>query len=256
LGRGHAVHRALRKYGSQSVVLEVLLYADDLDFLKNIEKSAIETFGTKSPHGYNMTAGGDGFIALDHESIKTRTATLMGDANRIDRWKKSISSSWSNEKRRERSDAVKALWQSQYGDDLRKKHQIRRKAPTLRLAPSKEIIAARKRASWTPDKRQAQALRIAEIGRARAAEVAATQRQMMADPARRLQIAQKLSRHADALFITGRKPLRGGFTRHIWDQIPNPATFEQLFALGFSKGRLGKALKNGNIVRCDGGISL
>lgn len=251
LGRGHAVHAALRKYCAEVVKVEPLVFADDLGYLQELEQAAIKAFGTKAPGGYNMTAGGDGFTELDREAVLARTATLMGDPERLERWRRKLSEAWTADKRKARAQAIRQLWATDYGAKLREKHKSRPRRPPPRKL-TREEHAERRRAWWTADKRQVQALRIALAGSERSAEIASKQREVMTSVDARARIARALSSHADATFVKGRKPLRGGFTRHVWDQIPEPATFEELFALGFSKGRLGKALKNGNLVRVDG----
>lgn len=61
LGRGHAVHHAIRKYGLDNVVCETLLIAN-WEYLTLIEKGAIESYRTKAPYGYNLTNGGEGVV--------------------------------------------------------------------------------------------------------------------------------------------------------------------------------------------------
>lgn len=62
--RGHdvAMQRAIRKYGAESAKVETLVIADRWDYLCDLERRAIVAFGTKLPHGYNTTDGGDGTL--------------------------------------------------------------------------------------------------------------------------------------------------------------------------------------------------
>jgi hypothetical protein len=58
-GRRNAVHRAILKYGRDNVVVRTIVVASDLAYLKDLEKKAIMLYCTVSPHGYNMTNGGE-----------------------------------------------------------------------------------------------------------------------------------------------------------------------------------------------------
>ena len=60
IGGGMFVHAAMRKYGLEHVRFNVLVVADDRQYLEQLERSAISAFGTRFPHGYNLTDGGDG----------------------------------------------------------------------------------------------------------------------------------------------------------------------------------------------------
>lgn len=89
-----AVHRALRKYGTGNVVLRTLAIANDWAYLQLIERNAIRVFGTFGKGGYNMTAGGDGFLGGRHtpeskakiaeagRNISPETRKKIGDAFR------------------------------------------------------------------------------------------------------------------------------------------------------------------------------
>lgn len=72
---GH-LQNAIRKYGVQSMRCLPLVYADDYEYLKELERKAIQVFGTKSPNGYNMTDGGDGVLGviITEEGRKRRRA--------------------------------------------------------------------------------------------------------------------------------------------------------------------------------------
>jgi len=58
----YAVHRAIRKYGKSNVSVNTMVIAGDWEYLCDLEMKAIEKYNTKQPHGYNMTAGGEGVI--------------------------------------------------------------------------------------------------------------------------------------------------------------------------------------------------
>lgn len=74
-----AVHRAIKKYGRESVKVETLATAS-FDCLKDIEVRAIAVFGTKAPNGYNLTDGGDGTIGVirSKETLANMRAAQLG----------------------------------------------------------------------------------------------------------------------------------------------------------------------------------
>lgn len=61
-GRAGAVYNAIRKYGPAGFIAETLVVAADWEYLCDLEKKAIAAFGTLAPCGYNLTAGGEGFL--------------------------------------------------------------------------------------------------------------------------------------------------------------------------------------------------
>jgi group I intron endonuclease len=58
------IHRAIAKYGVDSFEYELIDYASSLEELKKLEIDLIKINKTISPHGYNMTSGGDGGFGL------------------------------------------------------------------------------------------------------------------------------------------------------------------------------------------------
>jgi len=63
-GSTFALHRAIQKYGIDAWNIEELAFFDDETLAKNEEIRLIKDCATLSPHGYNMTVGGDGFRGL------------------------------------------------------------------------------------------------------------------------------------------------------------------------------------------------
>jgi len=61
-GRSHALQQAIRKYGAEMFVLKTLVIADDWEYLCEMEVRAIATLKTITPHGYNLTKGGEGVV--------------------------------------------------------------------------------------------------------------------------------------------------------------------------------------------------
>lgn len=94
--RTNAVHRAIIKYGAENVKVDTLVIADDFKYLRFIEKRAIQSYGTLSPNGYNLTGGGEdsGFWAQEsvEKSRNTRIATwaAIEKSQRVELTKKAI----------------------------------------------------------------------------------------------------------------------------------------------------------------------
>lgn len=52
------LHNAIAKYGVENFKFEVLLYADDSDFINLMEQRIIAGYNTLAPFGYNLDTGG------------------------------------------------------------------------------------------------------------------------------------------------------------------------------------------------------
>lgn len=70
-GSEYHLHRAMRKYGVDDFEISAIASASDFESLNKLESVEIERRSTKSPHGYNMTNGGDGIRGFQH-SDETR----------------------------------------------------------------------------------------------------------------------------------------------------------------------------------------
>lgn len=77
--RNHALHHAIRKYGFDPSWARVVLYGS-VDYTKEMEKAIIRAYNTRSPHGYNMTAGGDGIVDLKHDDA---AKAKISDASKL-----------------------------------------------------------------------------------------------------------------------------------------------------------------------------
>lgn len=60
MGHKGVVYDAIRKHGVENARFEILVVADGRDYLADLERGAIRSFGTRAPLGYNVTDGGDG----------------------------------------------------------------------------------------------------------------------------------------------------------------------------------------------------
>jgi group I intron endonuclease len=63
--RNHALHHAIRKYGFDPAWARVVLYGS-VEYTKLMEQALILAYNTRSPNGYNLTAGGDGIVDFKH----------------------------------------------------------------------------------------------------------------------------------------------------------------------------------------------
>ena len=55
------IHKAITKYGVNNFSFEILCENVDVNKLNELEIQFISRFNSKTPHGYNLTDGGDGF---------------------------------------------------------------------------------------------------------------------------------------------------------------------------------------------------
>ena len=55
-----ALYAALRKYGPDSFLVRTLVVSNDWEYLCALEIRAIAAFRTRTPHGYNISTGGEG----------------------------------------------------------------------------------------------------------------------------------------------------------------------------------------------------
>jgi group I intron endonuclease len=73
---GQLVVRALRKYGKNNVNVKTLVVANDWKYLCLLEQRAIKAYATKTPHGYNMTDGGEGTLGCIPSEESRRKMSL------------------------------------------------------------------------------------------------------------------------------------------------------------------------------------
>jgi len=59
-GSAPALHAAIKKYGKEGFVLSHICDAFDFEAACDFERMLIQQHNTKSPHGYNLTDGGEG----------------------------------------------------------------------------------------------------------------------------------------------------------------------------------------------------
>ena len=78
-----AISRAINKHGKDNIKVNTLVLGS-MDYLFELEKSAIKSFNTRSPNGYNLTDGGEGSVGrvLSEESRNKISKSLKGHAVR------------------------------------------------------------------------------------------------------------------------------------------------------------------------------
>jgi group I intron endonuclease len=90
-------HRALRRYGRESFVWEILERCDSKDELNEMEFHYIKQSNSKRPNGYNITDGGDGVVgtAITDETRSKMSMAAFKRPRRVftDEHKKRISMS-------------------------------------------------------------------------------------------------------------------------------------------------------------------
>jgi hypothetical protein len=91
LGSGKALNQAIKKYGRKNFTKIILTKCKTPGQLNVMERLCIALLKTKSPNGYNLTDGGDGFIGLTPEarerirlgSIGTKRSKEAKEKNRL-----------------------------------------------------------------------------------------------------------------------------------------------------------------------------
>lgn len=90
-GGQHALHRALRKYGVDVFTVERVFSCGTATELMQMEQELIRKYETRSPHGYNMTDGGDGAPGLTHTVVaREKIGAYWRGKHRSDETKRKI----------------------------------------------------------------------------------------------------------------------------------------------------------------------
>jgi group I intron endonuclease len=94
-GSSPYLHAAIKKYGIDAFVFTHIATAYDIEAAFKIEKLLIIEHNTKSPHGYNLTDGGDG---VQNFVFSEETKKLISEKSK---------SMWMNEEHVERQRAIR-----------------------------------------------------------------------------------------------------------------------------------------------------
>jgi group I intron endonuclease len=73
-----AIHGAIKKYGTRSFEFSIIDHASSFEELNQKEKYYIALLNSKAPHGYNLTAGGDGVCDPAPEVIEKNRRSHLG----------------------------------------------------------------------------------------------------------------------------------------------------------------------------------
>ena len=76
----YPIHRAIRKYGKENFVLEILCECDPSD-LNKYEQMYIKKYDCIAPNGYNLTSGGGQCSYYSEESKMKMSKSAMGHKN-------------------------------------------------------------------------------------------------------------------------------------------------------------------------------
>ena len=80
-GSAPALHAAIKKYGKEGFVLSHICDAFDFEAACDFERMLIQQHNTKSPHGYNLTDGGEGVVGRpmtdEHKEIRRKASTAF-----------------------------------------------------------------------------------------------------------------------------------------------------------------------------------
>jgi group I intron endonuclease len=126
-GSSPALHAAIRSYGVDKFVFTHLMDVFSLKHAQEIEQELIKSKGTKAPHGYNLTDGGEGaFGVLQSQDTKQKKS----DAGKKRRH--------SNETRKKMSESQKGLAKPKFSEE----HKAKLAAATKRYWEAKKASNA------------------------------------------------------------------------------------------------------------------
>lgn len=79
----YPIVQALKKYGPENALLEVIERFDCFDALYAAEQAAILRYGTKSPDGYNLTDGGKGTFGLPASEARKLKISVANKGRKV-----------------------------------------------------------------------------------------------------------------------------------------------------------------------------
>ena len=97
-GSKNTIHAAIRKYGFDNFKKEILI-TSTFSYVKEMEVKAVAAFNCITPHGYNLTKGGDGIVGFKHsDETKISIAKALIGHTVSDKTKESLSKSLKGKK--------------------------------------------------------------------------------------------------------------------------------------------------------------
>ena len=257
--RGH-IARAIRAFGPEAFCRRVLVVANDMLYLKEMEVRAIAAFGTLYPDGLNGTEGGDGMMADQITELKRRKQLHKTKSTKAYRQKnvEIQREYWTPERREERARLIQEKWAD---PSYRDRILAARKKPVQTTMLLRPVYGAAVKRHWqNPEYRE-------RITRARAeavtpeyrAKVAENQRRVMEDPAARLRIAVSLNRFRECTFRKAAEPRlakydRGGLLQNTIPSLPDTFDCADAVRLGWMGREFTRALDRGWIVKVSGDV--
>ncbi len=136
------LHSSIAKHGVENFKFEILLYADDRDYLNLMEQRCIAGYNTLAPAGYNLDTGGG-------VSRTVTEATKEKMRNRV-AWNKGVPAT--EESKRKQSAAMMGKPSPQKGK------------PQSEEAKRKQSAAMKGRTAWNKGKPMAEAQRVKLLG--------------------------------------------------------------------------------------------
>jgi group I intron endonuclease len=136
------LHNSIAKHGVENFKFEILLYADDREYLNLMEQRCITGYNTMSPAGYNLDTGG-GVSRTVSESTKEKMRGRTA-------WNKGIPAT--EEAKRRHSSAMMGKPSPQKGK------------PKTDAEKLKQSMAMKGRTAWNKGKPMAEAQRVKLLG--------------------------------------------------------------------------------------------
>lgn len=82
----YGFHAAIRRYGSENFVWEIIDWGLSAESLVTLEKHYIKLFNCRPPHGYNLTEGGEGCSGRIMGAVQRKKMCGEGNPNFGNRW--------------------------------------------------------------------------------------------------------------------------------------------------------------------------
>lgn len=83
LGSGSLIKKAIKKYGRENFIKEIVSFCDTKENLDSLERFYIKVFNSKEPNGYNLADGGNGSLGwkATKETRKRMSESMRGNRN-------------------------------------------------------------------------------------------------------------------------------------------------------------------------------
>jgi len=88
-GSGVYLNKAIKKYGKENFVKEVVAYCDTTDKLNFLEIFYIKFFNSKTPNGYNLTNGGED-NPMNYKEFRDKVSNSLTGRVFTEEWKRNM----------------------------------------------------------------------------------------------------------------------------------------------------------------------